>query len=63
MAKLSEALVCGAKDPGIDSRHRQSCFFRKMVIARKVAEKREGGMGREKSKEERTVKERRNFFL
>ena len=41
MAERSEASVCGAEGPGVDSRRWRSCFFRKMVIARKVAEKRE----------------------
>ena len=62
MAEQSKALVCEAIGPGIDSRRRQWCFFWKMVIARKVAEKEkkeeEKRKGREKSKEERTVKEK-----
>ena len=54
MAVWSEASVCGAEGPEINSRRRRSCFFRKMVIARKVAEKREREVEeREKRKEER----------
>ena len=76
MAEWSEASVCGAEGPGIDSQRRRSCFFRKMVIARKVAEERErSGRKREveerekrkekrgKRKGERTVKEKKLFFV
>ena len=69
MAERSEASVCGAEGPGINSRRRRSCFFRKMVIARKVAEERErSGRKREveergKRKGERTEKEKNFFFI
>ena len=56
MAERSEALVCGAEGPGIDSRCRRSCFFRKMLIARKVAEKRERS-GRKRKEEREKGKE------
>ena len=56
MAERSEASVCGAEGPGIDSRRRWSCFFRKMVIARKVAEKRERS-GRKRKEEREKGKE------
>ena len=66
LAELSRASVCEAESPGIDSRRRQWCFFWKMVIARMVAEKEkkeeETREGREKSKEERTEKEKNFFF-
>ena len=64
MAEWSKALVWKAEGPGIDSRRRRSCFFRKMVIARKVAEKREKWKKekRGKRKGERTVKGKKNFF-
>ena len=67
MAERSEASVCGAEGPGIDSQRRRSCFFRKMVIARKVAEKREREVEeREKRKEKRgknRERKRKHFFL
>ena len=66
MAEQSGASVCGAESPGIDSRRRRSCFFRKMVIARKVAEKREREVEeREKRKEKRgkNSERKKNFFL
>ena len=50
MAEWSEALVCGAEGSGIDSWCRRSCFFREMVIARKVAETRERS-GRKRKEE------------
>ena len=56
MAEWSEASVCGAEGPGIESRRRRSCFFRKMVIARKVAEKRERS-GRKRKEEREKGKE------
>ena len=56
MVERSEASVCGAEGPGIDSRRRRSCFFRKMVIARKVAEKRERS-GRKRKEEREKGKE------
>ena len=56
MAERSEASVCGAESPGINSRRQQSCFFRMMVIARKVAEKRERS-GRKRKEEREKGKE------
>ena len=52
MAERSEASVCEAEGPGIKTRRWRSCFFRKMVIARKVAEERERS-GRKREVEER----------
>ena len=56
MAERSEASVCGLEGPGIESRRWRSCFFRKMVIARKVAEKRERS-GRKRKEEREKGKE------
>ena len=66
VAERSEALVCEAKGPGIDSRCRRWCFFRKMVIARKVAEKEERGKRQEREEKRAKRKEQRKkktFFL
>ena len=61
LAERSEASVCGAEGPGIDSRRRWSCFFRKMVIARKVAEERErSGRKRKEAREKRKEKRGKN---
>ena len=66
MAERSKALVCEAKGPGINSWHRRWCFFRKMVIVRKLAEKEERGKRQEREEKRAKRKEQRKkktFFL